>query len=208
MAFDRSRRVCTSASASVLPVSRSSAAARVVAQTFGYDWLGNVQSSTDNESLFYDRSLGNATYGSATAGPNQLLAASGSGGSLQAHYDEAGNLAGLEVSRNAKCESPENGCGLLFRYEWDEVGQLVRARRWDVSTASSTVATQFPYPSRPMRRAAVDVSYVYDSQGTRVLRASTHFTGETTYNAEVFSAMFGGDVHSPSTTTLRTPSPR
>jgi hypothetical protein len=43
---------------------------RVQQQNFTYDWLGNVQQTTDNESGFWDRSLGNVVSGTATSGPN------------------------------------------------------------------------------------------------------------------------------------------
>src|SRR5262249_23092833 len=102
--------------------------ARLAQQTFSYDFLGNVSSSTDNENRNYDRSLGLVTHGAASDGPNQLRSADG----IEANYDAAGTLVELKVSRQGNCPSASTSkCAQWFAYDWDEIGQLARARRWD-----------------------------------------------------------------------------
>ena len=66
-------------------------------------WLGNVQQSTDDQHAFYDRSLGDTTRGTPSAGPNRLLTASNRRlaptspvkGDLEVGYDPAGNVNDL-----------------------------------------------------------------------------------------------------------------
>ncbi|HWL86721.1 MAG TPA: hypothetical protein VNO21_13015, partial [Polyangiaceae bacterium] len=87
------------------PTPHLSFSKRVLSQTFQYDWLGNTTSTADDSGGFYERSLGTITNGTPTAGPYQLQSATGGtaprDGSLDARYDDAGNLVGLSVARNA-----------------------------------------------------------------------------------------------------------
>ncbi|HLZ09256.1 MAG TPA: toxin TcdB middle/N-terminal domain-containing protein, partial [Chloroflexota bacterium] len=93
---------------SVLPI--TGPGTRIQNQTFAYDWLGNTQSSTDDEGVFFDRSIGAITNNPPSAhGPNQLMSASLSGsygGQANAAYDLAGNLVDLVVARSASCPAP------------------------------------------------------------------------------------------------------
>ena len=95
------------------------ASARVQSQSFGYDWRGNLASSTDDAGIFYDRSLGQATFLAALAGLSwgrtSSATAKSASGSLQAEYDAAGNLTGLEVTRYGSCDDPEGGGALRPR---------------------------------------------------------------------------------------------
>ncbi|MFW5740388.1 MAG: toxin TcdB middle/N-terminal domain-containing protein, partial [Myxococcota bacterium] len=100
---------------------------RPLRQTYSYDWLGNTSETTDDAEAFFDRSLGeitNETY--------QMATAAGSKGELGADYDAAGNLESLTVQRQATCVGDVPCPVMLFQYEWDEVGRLMRARRWDM----------------------------------------------------------------------------
>ena len=161
------------------PMSLASVTPRVRQQNMAYDWLGNTTSTTDDQSVFFDRSLGAIANGTPTAGPNQLqnaghiaiLGKTESGGILAATYDAAGNTTSLEVLQTRAC-SP-GACPSQFVYEWDEIGQLVNAARWDTGATSATVS----------------VSYVYDAFGHRVLRASLQGSDQPSYTAEVFPSL-------------------
>src|SRR5262249_4019474 len=108
---------------------------RVLWQSFQYDWLGNTKITDDDAHGVYDRSLGSITNGTATSGPYQLQQASGTGargGSLTSvSYDAAGNLTSLALSRNGPCVQGAGFCSQRFQYDWDEVGRLVHAIRFD-----------------------------------------------------------------------------
>jgi hypothetical protein len=105
-----------------------------------------VQQTTDNESGFWDRSLGNVVSGTATSGPNQIRTASnrtlapGSSrkGDLSVATDATGNFTELIVRRDGPCLPTGGECWQRFVYDWNEVGELVRARRWDLATAERT----------------------------------------------------------------------
>jgi RHS repeat-associated protein len=167
-------------------------AGRSLTQTFAYDGLGNTVASSDDAELFFDRSLGTITNGTQVGalvyGPNQLTTAAltstnGDGNaSLTATYDVSGNVVQLAVRRNAGCTST-NGCHELFQYDWDELGRLARARRFDFiggTTCSGLTCfvnpepSEYAYPNLPTGPAAADVTYAYDAGGSRVLRASVH----------------------------------
>jgi RHS repeat-associated protein len=161
------------------PMSLAAVTPRVSQQNFAYDWMGNTTSTTDDQGVFLDRSLGPIANGTATAGPNQIVSAGTylvSGGTkkgahLAAAYDAAGNTTSLELEQTHSCTP--GACPSQFAYEWDEIGQLVHATRWD--TGGTT--------------AAADVHYVYDAFGQRVFRSSTDFGGIDFYNIEVFPSL-------------------
>jgi RHS repeat-associated protein len=152
------------------PVPFQLAGQRVNSQTFGYDWSGNLTASGDDANLFFDRSLGGGvSYGTSTAGPNQMRSA---GSDLNAAYDDAGNLVDLQVQRSGVCSDPGGKCLQRFLYDWDEVGQLVRARCWD-------------FDGTP----AVELSYLYDAGGSRVIKSAIIDGGDPRYTAEVVTSL-------------------
>ena len=157
-------------------------ATRVKSESFTYDSLGNVTSSMDDLNAGYDRSLGAITHGDGTgAGPNQLTGANG----VTARYDYAGNLEDLKVVRPGSCPSGTgNKCAQWFVYDWDEVGQLVRARRWDYPTAIPAVTAGTLPPENP----AWDLSYAYSS-GARVLKSAKDSTLVERHTLEIFSTL-------------------
>jgi RHS repeat-associated protein len=145
---------------------------RILEQEFAYDWLGNTSTTDDDAHGFYDRSLG--TIHPVSGKPYQLDRAdnqSTSGnrtGHLETKYDVAGNLTDLAVTRTvatALCLPSGANCSQRFHYEWDEVGRLVRAQRWD--TASPDVE------QLPTGDPAVDLTYAYDASDNRVLKSAT-----------------------------------
>ena len=150
---------------------------RVLEQDIAYDWLGNTETTDDDAHGFYDRSLGTIVNDSAHGKPYQLASASNASkggartGSLNAAYDVAGNLKDLAVNRNpsgtATCLPSGSGCNQTFHYQWDEVGRLVRAQRWDIATAAQNLGTI------PSAKTAADLTYTYDASDNRVLKSST-----------------------------------
>jgi RHS repeat-associated protein len=135
---------------------------RVQWQTYAYDWLGNTTSTDDDQHAFYDRSLG--TVGNGTTKRYQLDGANNTGssgtrnGSLSATYDDAGNLLTMDVSRDGACTVPGGCANQHFEYQWDEVGRLTRAQRWDKTVPDGT--------------ADADLSFTYDASDQRVRKTS------------------------------------
>ena len=117
--------LATAVQTPLLPV--SSPGTRVTSQGFSFDWLGNTATATDDQSAFYERSLGTIT--NTGGGPDQLLGASQSGRNLSASYDTAGNLTSLSMTLGSTCTSD---CTRTFSYAWDEMkgslGQSCRMR--------------------------------------------------------------------------------
>jgi RHS repeat-associated protein len=162
---------------------------RVLLQTFQYDWLGNTTQTGDDAGGFYDRSLGAITNGNATAGPYQLQSATGGAaprdGSLTTSYDPAGNVVGLSVERNAAapCLPTSAPCSQFFAYDWDEVGRLVRARRWD---GNSLGVASGPLPALA---TAVDLQYAYDGNDDRVLKTAVDASGDSLFTVYIADSL-------------------
>ena len=164
------------------PVPSLVAPNRVGFQTFEYDWRGNLTSTADDANLFYDRSLGAITLGTTNSGPDQLRAA---GTGLTATHDDAGNLVDVVLQRPGTC-TDAGGCVQRFHYDWDEVGQLSRARRWDYTTIDDVPAL----PTIPLAPpATTDLRYVYDEGGSRVLKRSVVSGGDAHYTAEILPSL-------------------
>jgi RHS repeat-associated protein len=157
---------------------------RVYQQSFAYDFLGNMTSSSDDANVFVDRSLGTITNGgtvesNAPAGPNQLRAATLGGSNLSATYDDAGNVQGIRITRAAPCSG---SCNTFYAYSWDELGRMATAVRTE---DDATGALYTP----------VQGLFTYDASGHRVLQAYTSTASSTasadpaTYTADVFDSL-------------------
>ena len=158
------------------PVAVRQGSQRPTLQTFQYDWQGNTVRTDDDEGLRYDRSLGQITNGGTAAGPNQLVDASG----IRADYDFAGDLTELTVSRTS-CWDKMPNCSHRFVYDWDETGELVRARRWDYTGGPVP-------PLLPSEVPKWDLAYAY-SAGQRVLTTATDDLGASKHTVDVFGAL-------------------
>jgi RHS repeat-associated protein len=163
------------------PAPESKATNRVLWQTFGYDWIGNLAKTNDDASLFYDRSLGQIGHGSPKVGPNQI---DGVASKLSATFDPAGSLSDLIVQRSGPC-TDDGGCFQRFHYDWDEVGQLTRARRWDFASAAENLI----HSALPTKNANSDLWYVYNGSGSRVLKTSKVGTSGVHYTADIFPSL-------------------
>jgi RHS repeat-associated protein len=166
------------------PVPLQAQPTRVTQQTFNYDGLGNITASTDDRSVRYDRSLGlDLGYGTPQKGPNQLQ----SGEGLKILYDEAGNLTELKINRPGDCPTgSDNQCAQWFAYDWDEVGQLARARRWDFN--KSVLPCKVPSNKLPSDKPNWDLTYAY-SLGGRVRKSVSDSTDVPLHILEVFDTL-------------------
>ena len=108
----------SSAYPSLFPVAN-----RVRAQLFTYDFRGNVTEWGDDNLDYWDRGLGNVTYG--TPG-NDRLSGFVAGGTVT--YDPMGNISTLS-----------NAHGDTYEFTWDEMGRLASATRKD---AGGTVTSE------------------------------------------------------------------
>lgn len=160
---------------------------RVKFQAFSYDFAGNTTATADDAGGFYDRSLGTITNGTATAGPYQLKRATGAGsrgGTLTAAYDAAGNLSRLTVDRNGFCTTPAV-CSQVYRYEWDELNRLQRARRWDFGDVDADAP-----PTVTDGTEVVDLRFRYDAEDNRIIKAAHDpATGDDAYTLYVFDSL-------------------
>jgi RHS repeat-associated protein len=174
------------AAGDVGPMPLQQAATRVQRQRFRFDWKGNQVETTDDLTLLYDRSLGAIGSGEAINKPNQLLTAAAGG--VKAAYDEAGNLIDLRVERGGTCTvAGQNRCAQRFVFDWDEIGQLVRARRWDYAGNSIPASEPVP-PQIPTRSPTRDLSYSY-SQGRRVVKSVQGENLARLHTIEVFDTL-------------------
>ena len=138
-----------------------------------FDVHGVIRRMTDDAGAVFERSLGDVTRGGRLTGPDRLVAAAN--GDVAAAYDDAGNLVSLTVKR-AACSDGGGLCSHRFAYDWDESGQLARARRWDFAAINGTVPA---YPALPASPPAADLRYRYDAAGVRVLRSAVEGSGLT-----------------------------
>jgi RHS repeat-associated protein len=166
------------------PVPLRALPTRVTQQTFNYDGLGNLTASSDDLSARYDRSLGpHLAYGTPQNGPNQLR----SGEGLQIRYDPAGNLAEIKIERPGNCPTgAASQCAQWLVYDWDEVGQLARARRWDFD--GNALPPQASPDVLPAEQPSWDVTYAY-SQGARVRKSVANAAGVARHTLEVFDTL-------------------
>jgi RHS repeat-associated protein len=165
------------------PAPHGSFANRILEESFQFDWLGNTVVTDDDVHGFYDRSLGVVSNGNAGAGPYQLtgataLSSAPPGQLAGVSYDAAGNLTALMVLKRGPgaCPAGATDCAHTFRYEWDEVGRLTRARRWD---------TDVPTLDKP----DAELDYAYDATDERTLKAATELGGEPTFSAYIFDSL-------------------
>ena len=169
------------------PSPHVSFAKRALKETFGYDWLGNTTKTGDDANGFYDRSLGDVTNDSAK--PYQLKSATNEStnsareGHLDTKYDDAGDLTSMALTRAGPCLPNSSHCSQRFAYEWDEVGRLSRARRWDEQ--NSGVAAD-PVPNTT---ADVELRYAYDGGDQRVLKTAVDANNNERHSVYIFASL-------------------
>lgn len=146
---------------------------RVAQQTFGYDHLDNVtHSGSDLPDASGDRHLGPQQHGGA--GPEQVVSADG----VEVRYDLAGNVIDTFLVRDGPCEGGMK-CRQRLHYEWNEVNELVTAKRFDLGP------NEDPALVDPEQVASAVLTYEY-SEGERVQKRSVLEDDTTLY---VFSTL-------------------
>ncbi|WP_394828801.1 RHS repeat-associated core domain-containing protein [Pendulispora albinea] len=156
---------------------------RVTGLNVSYDFSGNTTSINDNDSTVFDRSsLGTITNGKLGAHPDRLTSSSLG---VQVAYDDAGNVVEMFVPRTGECHAEHDKCSHHFVYDWDELGQLARARRWDYHEMP---ADEPRYPDIPGQRPDVATRYAY-SQGQRVVRSVEGRLSAERHSVEVFGTL-------------------
>jgi RHS repeat-associated protein len=148
-------------------------ATRPTEQTYEYDWLGSLTSSSDDQNAFWDRGMGPMRNDDANGRPYRWQDAGDSAdptwdgtgwadtGNTPADYDAAGNLRQIRVVRSGACTNGTNDCNLRFYYYFDEVGRLYRGMRYEGATLKA------------------DLSFVYDSSDNRVIKSDNTLSGIT-----------------------------
>ncbi|NRA75519.1 MAG: RHS repeat-associated core domain-containing protein, partial [Planctomycetes bacterium] len=137
-----------------------------------------TERTDDDQNGFYDRSVGDVVNGTNAEQPYQLKGAShvngSNAGNLYATYDAAGNLTELRLLREGTCLLI---CDQFIRYEWDEVGRLVSAKRWDDGTAE------------PSGDADVTLLFHYDSGDQRVVKTAIRGDIDVRHTVFVFASL-------------------
>lgn len=90
------------------------------------------------------------------------------------------------MARPAPCADPQGRCTHRFAYDWDEVGKLIRVRRWDYAAIP---ADEPIYPNLPGSAAGRDTRYAYAASGERVIRSTVGEGGVASYTLDVFSTL-------------------
>lgn len=170
-------------------------------QKYTYDWRGNILTSDDHLRGFYDRSLGTQSHGTTTNGPDQLRGASNrsgnpaqdaNAGDLTTAYDATGNLTDLVVKRDGPCLPTTASCWQRYRYQWDEVGRLSSAKRWDLSNVGGANSERALLGSvtaaLPTRAADAALSYAY-SGTSRTLKTAVAPNGQARHTAYIFGSL-------------------
>jgi RHS repeat-associated protein len=93
-------------------------------------------------------------------------------------------MTDLLVERSGPCESGRP-CTQRTLYEWDEVGNLARARRWDLSPAQGVASSD---PSLISGTPAWDMHYVYSGHSRAVKSAKAPAEDET-HTVEIFDSL-------------------
>lgn len=187
--YDRENQTPVAQASMARPSPHVSFGSRIAYESFEYDWLGNNVRSGDDQNGFFDRSLGEVTSGTATQGPYQLKSASNrsSGGTrsgdLSASYDDAGNLISMVVRRDGACLPGGASCKQRFAYDWDEVGRLAGAKRWDLTTAEASSSTP------PARSADVELRYGYDRSDERAIKTAVSTSGAQLHTLYIFQTL-------------------
>ena len=91
---------------------------------------------------------------------------------------------GLSVVRNANAPClPAGSCSQRFAYEWDEVGRLARARRWDGATLGAA------QDALPAGAAIAELRCAYDGSGQRVVKTAIDAQANQLHTVYVFGSL-------------------
>jgi RHS repeat-associated protein len=91
----------------------------------------------------------------------------------------------LRVQR-ASCAAADKKCSHRFVYDWNETGELARARRWDY--AGLGVFDAPLYPALPGDTPTAELSYAYSGM-SRTLKTSRDASGAERHTLEIFPTL-------------------
>ena len=97
-------------------------------------------------------------------------------------FRDAGHMVRMDLARSGPCLPVGATCSQRFAYEWDEVGRLSRARRWDTAPGASI---DDPLPGGT---PAADLRYTYDAGDQRVIKHAVDTSGES-FTLYVFASL-------------------
>ena len=97
-------------------------------------------------------------------------------------FRDAGHMVRMDLARSGPCLPVGATCSQRFAYEWDEVGRLSRARRWDTAPGSSI---DDPLPGGT---PAADLRHHYDAGDQRVIKHAVDTSGES-FTLYVFASL-------------------
>jgi RHS repeat-associated protein len=117
-----------------------------------------------------------------TAANNEALGGTRTG-NVNVTYDATSNMTGLGVVRRGTCLGSTAGCTQQYAYDWDEVGRLVRARRWD-STATAVDLNVIPAGT-----PAAELRYRYDANDNRVIKRAYVSEASQLHTLYVFDSL-------------------
>ena len=122
--------------------------------------------------------------GAARAGSRERRSTARSEGELTrgGAFRDAGHMIRMDLARSGPCLPVGATCSQRFAYEWDEVGRLGRARRWDTAPGSSI---DDPLPGGT---PAADLRYTYDAGDQRVIKHAVDTSGES-FTLYVFASL-------------------
>ena len=92
-------------------------------------------------------------------------------------------MSSLALVRNGPCLPSNATCSQRFAYDWDEVGRLGRARRWD--QANPGLASD----PLPQTTPAVELRYTYDASDGRVLKTAVDASSNERHTAYIFGSL-------------------
>jgi len=110
-------------------------------------------------------------------------------GDLGVAYDAGGNLIRMVVHRDGTCLPSGLSCVQRFDYQWNEVGQLSHARRWDLSVDESATFGEVSVATSPVRVPDAELSYAYDASGQRTLKTALDPAGNSRHTLYVFASL-------------------
>ena len=111
---------------------------------------------------------------------------------LDVEYDASGSMRAVTVSRGGDCLG--GTCSQHYVYEWDEVGRLSRARRWDTDAAgadelANAAAVENSDADVYAGQADVELGYIYDGSDQRVVKTAIDINNNESHSVYIFSSL-------------------
>src|SRR5690606_8445410 len=101
-------------------------------------------------------------------------------------FRSAGSMTRMGLLRNGTCLGGvgTDACRQQFIYDWDEVGRLIRARRWD-----NQVGSVDAFDPSLANTFEADLRHTYDASDQRVIKEAVDQLGNESYTLYVFESL-------------------